>query len=439
MRPWLLGSLLGLALVLGVWAHAGAADGVDPAATSPPDAPAAAELVEHASMGRQLASAASLLTGTAINPLFGITTRSVWMYWSTPAARRAALPWYASPWVWAPGLLIILLMFTKGTLIELAPPIKVPLNALGDLIAKGGALFALPIVLTAFASAFAPPAAQATARVWGALAPTLAYAGDTSVAGVAAVGAATGAAAAGGVFLVVGWILSLTVGLVVYGVVFVAANTFDVLILISPFPGVDAALKSARLAVVGVLFAALQIHPLLGLMASLGVIALSAIVAGWSLRLSWFGLIYSTDILLRRSRSAGPVENGVPAFSNKGIKHLVPMRTWGVVFKTVDERLEFHYRPWLVLPRRRLELPGGADDYWAGQGLLNPYLIYPREEGKFTVLFRLPPRMKRHEEEIARVLALQGVRDVSILRGFKALWHQLRGALGRNSESDALV
>ncbi len=439
MRPKRLGVLLAVLLVVVVAASAMAQSKAPAAPASPPAAGQATELVEHASMGRQLATAASMLTGTAINPLFGVTVRSLWMYWEAPATRRPSLPWYASPWVWAPGLLIMLLMLTKGTLIELAPPIKIPLTALGDVVAKGGALFALPIVLSAFANAFAPPAAQATAQLYNAVVP-LAYASETGAAvGGAAVGVAGGAAVAGGVFLVVGWLLSLTIGLLVYAVVFVAANTFDVLILISPFPGVDAVLKSLRLALVGALFTALHIHPVLGLLASLGVIALSVYVAGWSLRLSWFGWVYSTDILLFRNRTLDAVENGVAAFSNKGITHLVPMRTWGVVWRTVDERLEFHYRPWLLLPRRRVELPGEARDYELGKGLLNPYVVYPRDDGKHTTLFRLPPRFKRHEGAVARCLTLAGVRDVSILRGFRALWQHIRNALTRKRESDVLA
>ncbi len=47
---------------------------------------------EHVSRGSRVAAAFTALTGEAISPLFGVTARSLWVYWTTPSELRSALP-----------------------------------------------------------------------------------------------------------------------------------------------------------------------------------------------------------------------------------------------------------------------------------------------------------------------------------------------------------
>jgi len=42
----------------------------------------------------------------------------------------------------------------------------------------------------------------------------------------------------------------------------------------------------------------------------------------------------------------------------------------------------------------------------------------------------LPPRYRTHEAAIAEAYALMGVRDVGLLKGFKAIWNWLKGLFG---------
>src|SRR5687767_2365146 len=65
--------------------------------------------------GVAIAQQISLLTGIAISPLMGSSAYGCYLWWKTPEAQRASLPWFAQWWFWAPGLLIVAICFIKDT------------------------------------------------------------------------------------------------------------------------------------------------------------------------------------------------------------------------------------------------------------------------------------------------------------------------------------
>jgi len=102
----------------------------------------------------------------------------------------------------------------------------------------------------------------------------------------------------------------------------------------------------------------------------------------------------------------------------------VPIRTYGKLTRDEQGRLVLKYRPWLVLPERTLTLPAGT--YAVGRGLLNPDVV--QLEGEWTrSTLTLPPRCLTHEEEVARIYELAGVRDAGMIKSFKALWSWVKG------------
>ncbi len=376
----------------------------------------------HVSRSEQISAGLATLTGEAVNPLFGVTARSVFVYWRTPSKQRPDLGWYYQPKVWVPLVLILLLMVFKGTICEAVPFLKKPLDALGDLVSKAGAAFSMPLVLAMFADSFSLPAGEALETAWHWLSPmSCAYAAEA------------GGGAGETFFQVLGWVVSLTLGTAVYVIVWLAFNTIDVLILISPFPAVDAVLKSFRLAVIALIWGLKEWSPFAAVVLSVLLTLACALIAGWSLRLSVFGFIYSTDILLLRSARLKTVGERVRAFSNHGLAKHMPIRSYGSLTRSEDGTLVFTYRPWLVLPRKTYPLSEPPDRLSAGEGLINPYVVRfetaPSEsdtgDGRFTTLLRLPPRYQHHEAAVAVALGLSGVRDTSVLRGFRALGRHL--------------
>ena len=374
---------------------------------------------DHVSRSEHITLAFAALTGEAVNPLLGITVRGAWIWWQAPSAQRPQLPWYVQPRIWVPMLIIMLLMLFKGTICEALPGAKKFLDALGDLVSKAGAVFSLPIVLAMFADSFSEPLGEELQVAWAWLSPA-AHAAE----------AAAGAAPSG-FFGFLGWVVSLTLGLIVYVTVWLAFNTIDVLILICPFPAIDALLKSFRIAVFGALLSIREIDATAGLIASVVLILFSTLIAGWSLRLSVFGFIYSIDLLLFRSEPVKADNPSVKAFSNTGLTSLVPIRTYGTITRNEEAKLVFTYRPWLVFTKRTIVLEEPAAAYAAGIGLINPYIVKPGSDDEFTTMLRLPPRFSGHEQEIAAGLGLQGVKDTSIVRGIRVglqyLWALIAG------------
>src|SRR5688572_24744065 len=58
----------------------------------------------HFSAGEEIARTVTLTTGVPISPMLGVSALGAWRWWQTPEVARAALPWYARPWFWGPGI-----------------------------------------------------------------------------------------------------------------------------------------------------------------------------------------------------------------------------------------------------------------------------------------------------------------------------------------------
>ena len=95
-----------------------------------------------------------------------------------------------------------------------------------------------------------------------------------------------------------------------------------------------------------------------------------------------------------------------------------PARTYGRVARSGDGTLSMSYRPWLVLPRCTVTLPPGR--YLVGRGLFFPEIAMEHND-HLRAMLNCPPRYRTHEQELSDTLALSGVRDVGVLRGWRAL------------------
>jgi hypothetical protein len=344
--------------------------------------------------GLEMAQALSTITGVAISPLLGVSAVGAWHYFRAPAARRPNLSWYAQPWFWGTGLTIVLLVFIKDAFgAGLPPGWKRPFdvaelieNKLSALIAAGAFIPLLSTVLDGGNSA------------------------SLASFGFAAIDMSN-----------VYNIMILPFALAIFFVVFLASHAINILIILSPWGVIDAALKAARTALLSLLTLVSMINPWVGAIFSIAIIIVAWFIAGWSFRLTVFGTIYSWDFLtLRRLRcEVKGVEHR--AFTAKQIEG-TPVRSCGKLVKSAAGEFEFRYRPWLILPRRILKLPN--TNLAIGNGFIYPIMV--REaEGKETALLSFPPRYCGHEKELAREYAMP-VRDIGVYRGIKAAWRWLK-------------
>jgi hypothetical protein len=315
------------------------------------------------------------------------------------------LPWFAQPWFWIPALVLVTACFLKDTIGITAPPLlKKPLDvvdALGHnvsgLIATGAFV---PLAIAVFPSA--PPEAGLPA--------TNGFMATVDISG---------------------WENGLLVplGMIVFFIVFLASNSINVLILLSPFGVVDAVLKGFRgfllLTIAGTAF----VNPWLGAAWALVIIGIAYFIAGWSFRLSTFGLIFIWDFITLRRRRFTPGQEGNRMFLARKISK-VPARTYGSLARDEKGNLVLRYRPWSVLPAREVALPKG--EYAIGRGLFYSQIV-STEAHALTSALLLPPRYRGHEEELVRLYGLAGVREAGLL----AVWRWVKEAIGFKTQIQA--
>ncbi len=352
--------------------------------------------------GVELAQTISLITGVAISPLMGVGGVGAWKYFHAKSPQeRAALPWFAHPWFWVPALMIVTMCFLKDTVgIAVPKVLKKPFDAIEVIEHKVSGLIAT--------GAFVPlivPLMEKSSNHPNQLAA------NAFVASVDASSLAT--------FLVIPAMM------LIFFVVCVASSAVNILILLSPFRIVDLALKTFRLGLLSLVALSAFANPWLGAFVALIVIVFAFLIAGWSFRLSHFGLTFIWDFLGGRSKRFVPSATANNVFLSRAVNK-VPARSYGALTRDANNGLSLHYRPWLILPKRNLVLPAGT--YVVAKGLL--YSEIMRIEGdslKSAIL--LPPRYRGHESELVSIYGLAGVREAG-LRAAILWFRELTGFKG---------
>jgi hypothetical protein len=349
--------------------------------------------------GTELAHAISEITGVAISPLLGVSAVGAWKYLhaQTPQ-QRASLPWFAQPWFWIPAFVLVTACFLKDTVGITAPRLlKKPLDVADAIEHKISGLIAtgafVPLVIAVF-----PPAKP-----------------EANLA------SASGFLAA----IDLSWLgngLLVPVAMLTFFMVLLASNAINVLILLSPLAVVDTALKGFRLLVLLTVTATAFVNPWLGAVWALIIIGIAYFIAGWSFRLSHFGLVFIWEFVTLRRKRFQPGRSVNRLFLAREINK-VPARTYGKLLRDERGRLVLKYHPWLVLPERVLVLPEGQ--YAVGKGLFYSQIMRVEARGLAAAML-LPPRYRGHEEQLVAIYDLAGVRDA----GLRAAFRWLKDLLG---------
>ena len=356
-----------------------------------------------------LATAVTTVTGIAISPLLGTGAYGAyqWMAAKDDAA-RAKLPWYAQWSFFGPALLLVGACAAKDALGAVVPPgLKKPLDVLETIENKATGLVA--------AGAVVPFTIDAITK--------MALGGKTAEAGVAFAPDGLAMIQLGAMDLTsLLNVLTVPFGIAMFAVVWMASHAINVLILLSPWGAIDAALKAARAGLLGLLTLSATIDPWLGAALSLVVILVAWLVAGWSFRLTVFGSVFCWDFFTRRSGRFTPKENDNAMFAGGNLPG-VPVRTYGRLVQRTEGGLEFFYRPWIWLPERKAKVPVTNAEIAVGRGLFFS-TVGTEETG---TLFLLPPRYRGHEDVLVRAYQLGGgVREA----GLRKAWSVLRELFG---------
>ncbi len=361
--------------------------------------------------GAEISMALATVTSTAISPLVGVCVMGIWQYYRTPKLERDQLPLIQKPKFWIPVILLLVLIFLKDTIGGFAPLIKKPLDAAEVLFVNHAAL-----VLIAF-----PVVVDQVARVMGfaswkgllayLVSGPVVYASTAQTSGVHH---AFGIAAA---------VLFTALGLAITFVVWLVGHSFDVLVMISPFPFLDFLLKGARNVLYVLLLVTALLSPVLGIIFSLVLIVVCFLMFGWALRLAFFGSIFAWSLLralVMHEHVKPSTGDAVVAFTARINK--MPRRTYGHLSVSGDGTLLFCYRRLLVGPKNTIKV-GHANSFAVGQGVFFPSVIEPIEStDKHNVAFRLLPTYRGSEENIRTCLSLAQVCDLRWTKGLRSFW-----------------
>jgi MFS family permease len=362
--------------------------------SSPPPAPASQP--PGSLDARQIAQNLSMITGVAISPLLGVSVVGAWQYGHAQTdADKARLSWYSDPWFFIPAFILVGLCFLKdssGLVIPAA--LKKPFDVIETVEHKISGLVAT-----------------------GAFVPLVVHTFGAHLSTSASLGSMGFATASFGTYAYDA--VMIPVSMVAFFIVFLASNAINILILISPFSTVDLALKSFRTAILASVTASAFMNPWIGAAWAAIIILISWFIAGWSFRLSHFGLVFIWDFLTLRRGRFTPAKAGNNLFLSRKINK-VPARTYGRLTRNDQGELVLTYRPWLVLPARTLVLPPGK--YCVGEGAFFSE-IHHLEGDNSKALILLPPRYRSHEQELVAIYGLVDVRPVGLL----AAWQWLFG------------
>ncbi|MBI3877668.1 MAG: hypothetical protein HY300_17205 [Verrucomicrobia bacterium] len=371
------------------------------AATSPApakDKPASKETKPPP--GVEAAQALSTITGVAISPLLGVSAVGAWKYYHTAAERRDKLPWFAQPWFWSAGLLLVGVVALKDAFGTTVPVVlKKPLdvaeaieNKISGLVAAGAFV---PLVAAIFESVKTDASLSSLGFATVDFSPLLNA-------------------------------LMVPIALAAFGVVWLVSHAVHMLILISPFATVDAALKAFRAFLLSTVAITSFVNPYVGAAWALVLILICWFLSGWAFRLMICGSMFIWDFATFRRTRFTPDATVNKMFLARETQK-VPIRTYGRLARDAQGQFAFTYRPWLVLPARTLTLPDA--NYAVGRGLIQSEIV--RVEGNdTTAVFTLPPRYRSHEVELAKVYGFGEVMDIGLLKGLKAIARFFRELFG---------
>jgi hypothetical protein len=357
--------------------------------------------------GQQFAHTISLITGVAISPLMGVSAVGAWQYFhaKTPE-QKARLPWFANPMFWVPALLLVGACFVKDSAgVALPAVLKKPFDVAETIEHKISGLVAT--------GAFVPIAASIFHSTGGS-------------------GGGAGLSAAGLAAIDLSWLynsLMVPVAMVAFFIVFLASNAINILILLSPFTVFDAALKAFRTAIIASIVVSSWANPWIGAAWALIIIAFCYLIAGWSFRLSHFGLVFVWDFVTRRGNRFTPDLTANKMFLGRKINR-VPARSYGKLSRDEKGRLVFNYRPWLVLSARTLALPEAQ--YAVGKGVFFSE-IFQLDGDSERIALLLPPRYRSHEEQLVAIYNFVDARPT----GLHAVWQWVKSLFGGKTPTTA--
>ncbi len=319
-------------------------------------------------------------TAIAISPLLVVGIKGLAKWYKTPEDRRESLSLINRPWIWGTFLGIGFFFIVNSFLGTLIPPLKKPMDLLEPFEHMiSGFLIGLPIVVSmvvsaapSLASLFVPQESMAAGMVFPAFAAT-------SWASVT---------------------LTTVVWTVTVIVCFISVWSFsqfmNLLIVLSPWGGIDLGLRLCKGIVLASIILAGLISPWLSILLCGLIILITLLALKFTLRASRYLFYLLADFLMGHFRPHRSEVGRVKACALSKIGN-IKKRSIGWLDFYDDGKVRFHH-----LGGRYLELPLGLE---MRDGFLGAVIFDPAKE-KDSDLFRISKRYRLRHIEVAQRLQL---------------------------------
>lgn len=364
--------------------------------------------------GISIAEGVTQITGVAISPLWGMSVMGAWKYWHTAPELRTKLPWYCHHYVWSFCFVILGMNLLKDVLGAAVPAlVKKPFDffelfedKLSALVASGAFV---PLVASAMAQYQQIPEASASL--------SMAPLGVASVLGLGGITETT-----------LRYVFFIPLSVIGFFVVWLASHSINVLIALSPFSLLDTTLKLIKGMILGLVASFSAINPYLGLVICIPIILIAILISGWTFRFTTFGAALGLDLLRRKRAEEGDFKK-IKAFSAREFQK-VPVRTRGLLIPKENGAVEFQYRPWFILPLRKVTLDHLHSRLEIGVIYSEVHLGMGAQDGmRAHKFFTLLPRYQSDALKVMEELRLKESRETAMKRGVNSIRGWLREVL----------
>ncbi|MBN1573702.1 MAG: hypothetical protein JW984_10955 [Deltaproteobacteria bacterium] len=367
-----------------------------------------------------IASEISTMVGIAINPLLGMVCVGGFEFYKAKT-KSEPLSWYNSLWFLIPAALILLIIALKDTIGEALPPLKKFLDGFELVEHKVFAVLAFSSRVPSIVDSLNAPLSKYVSSILDNF-------------GIATAYAATSGGLAGGVgdgvsniISIVAVILIVLFCAVIFFVVWLTSGVVETLSFLSPIPFAGLLLKIVRLLLLFFFTVLSILSVFLGFIISMIIVLLCIKLAGWSFRLSVFGIvIFKDNITMKWKRFDVRGEKHIRVFSSKNIES-VKNRSYGRFIKEGD-KLVFLYKPFLVFKERSIFIDERPDNLKIAKGLLYPsVVIFDSISNSHTLLFHLRPMYRNHEENVAELIGIQkDVHQLWVVTKLRGIWRWIK-------------
>ena len=372
-------------------------------------------------------------TGLALNPILCMSVLGGYYYFTTPEEHLSTLPWHLSPQFWGPLTLLLGLIFLKDTFGVAFPKLlKSPLDAAEILFEKNtSALIALPVVINSVQQGEMQQVQQLAQQAYLLFSHALF---PVAVAASAGATDAAGGALNSSADLLLMTMTSITVSMI-FIVVWVLSQAFNVLILLCPFSIGDALLAAAKNALVVLVLGLSGTYA--GVFLSLVVIAVAVYLFPKTLRLVVFGTVMSYDLVfykLLRSKTGSLPADGIRCFSSCSLGKTPPL-TYGKL-TLQDGAMLFSYRSCLFLSKKTLCTGIKPLSCEVIRGILSPVIVVEHKQKEQIQIFRIRPKFYRDSQQVAELLKVRWSDKAVIMKRFSGAVRWFLTLLQRSPKLD---